>query len=394
MQHLYKLKPYQGLESRYDCPNCNKRKHFTPYIDIETGESINANVGKCDNESKCGYHYTPKQYFHDNHIPFDTTKQKLYINPKLVSSSIKPPSFIPVELLKASLNGYETNNFVKFLIGLFGVEITSQLISRYFIGTSKHWNDATIFWQIDLRGKIRTGQIMLYNAATGKRIKKPFNYITWVHSVLKLPEFDLRQCFYGEHLLKDTTKPVAIVESIKTAIIASVYFPEFIWIATGGISNLNADKCKVLRGRAVTLFPDLNAFEKWNEKASELSHITSFTVSDLLERKATDAERARGLDLSDFLTRFDWKEFTSDIRRPTKIEDVQLINITATNSNGTFRQYIKIAGQIYHLLLHSDGQEVLPNETKIINEVQRLTGLRFRTVTIEGLICLIASNDN
>jgi hypothetical protein len=51
---------------------------------------------------------------------------------------------------------------------------------------------------------------------------------------LKLPAFQLSQCLFGEHLLKDTETPVAIVESEKTAIIASCYYPEFIWLACGG----------------------------------------------------------------------------------------------------------------------------------------------------------------
>ena len=114
---------------------------------------------------------------------------------------------------------------------------------------------------------------------------------------------------FGEHLLQDKTKPVAIVESEKTAVIASVYLPRFIWLAVGSLTNLNAEKCSVLKGRSVILFPDLNGFEKWNTKAKELSHIARITVSDLLERKATETERKQGLDLADYLIRFHYKDF-------------------------------------------------------------------------------------
>ena len=64
---------------------------------------------------------------------------------------------------------------------------------------------------------------MLYSPKTGKRSKEPYHAPNWVHKVLNLPEFSLQQCFFGEHLLKGNTKPVAICESEKTAIIASVY---------------------------------------------------------------------------------------------------------------------------------------------------------------------------
>ncbi len=242
----------------------------------------------------------------DNNINFENVPPQEY-KPKPLP---KPVSFIPIDSFKGSLRGYETNHFIKFLIGVFGDDITSNLIKSYFIGSSKRWEGATVFWQIDTQGKVRTGKIMLYNPTTGKRIKEPLSYINWVHKALKHSDFELKQCLFGEHLLKDKTKPVAIVESEKTAIIASVYLPQFIWVSVGALSNLSYEKCSILRGRSVTLFPDLNGFEKWQSKAKELSQIAHFTVSDLLERKASKEEREGGLDIADYLLRLDYKDFT------------------------------------------------------------------------------------
>lgn len=329
-EYKYILEPYKGMSTRYHCPECqSNEKTFSLYIDTETGEHLNNIVGRCNRESKCGYHYTPKQYFQDNNISFDTNREyKL----KKFTPQQKPVSFIPIDVFKASLKEHETNNFVVFLINLFGVDITNELISRYFLATSKHWYGATVFWQIDTKGKVRTGKIMLYNATTGKRIKEPFNHIYWVHKALKQPEFELKQCLFGEHLLKGNTKPVAIVESEKTAIISSVYLPQFIWLAVGSLTNLNAEKCSILKGRTVTLFPDLNGFEKWSNKAKELSHITNFNISDLLERKASEAEKEQGFDLADYLIKFDYKEFAkvgcseSEQAKKTDINFVQNLN--------------------------------------------------------------------
>lgn len=307
--HRYILEPYRGRNTRYRCPICQQSdKTFSLYIDTETGEHIAPSVGRCNRESKCGYHYTPKQYFQDNRISFDTSKRN-ECRPESVTPVPKPVSFIPVEVFTAGLKGYNTNNFVKYLIDLLGIEVAYRVCSEYFIGTSRHWLGATVFWQIDTKGKIRTGKIMLYSPTTGKRVKEPFNHITWVHKALKKPDFELKQCLFGEHLLQYKTKPVAIVESEKTAIIASVYLPRLIWLAVGSLTNLNAQRFSVLHGRNVILFPDLNGFEKWNIKAKELSHIARISVSDLLERKATDAERKQGLDLADYLIRFHYKDF-------------------------------------------------------------------------------------
>jgi hypothetical protein len=299
------------MKTRYHCPSCQQRdKTFSLYIDTETGEHLHPTVGRCNRESNCGYHYTPKQYFQDNNFSFDTPKA---YKPRNVTPQPKPVSFIPKDVFKGSLKAHETNHFVQFLINLFGVEVASQLVSDYFIATSKHWNGATVFWQIDTQGKVRTGKIMLYSPTTGKRQKE----FTFAHKLIKQPEFGLKQCFFGEHLLIDKTKPVAIVESEKTAIIASVYFPKFIWVASSGLHGLNIDKCSILKGRTVTLFPDLSkpkegnrsAFELWSDKAKEFSHLANFTVSDLLERKATEAEKKQGFDLADFLIKFDFKMF-------------------------------------------------------------------------------------
>ena len=219
-------------------------------------------------------------------------------------------STIPYRLLIQSLAAYPANNFVQFLLQLFGFDTTVQLINRYNIGTSKYWKRATVFWQVDINGKVRSGKIMKYDAQTGRRIKRPFHHINWVHSVLKLPGFELTQCLFGEHLLNQhPDRTVAIVESEKTAIIASVYLPQLLWLACGSLTNLTVEKCNVLAGRPIVLFPDLNGYARWREKAIELSGIAPVTLSKLLERKATANERLKGLDLADYLLRFNTKDF-------------------------------------------------------------------------------------
>ena len=302
------------MNTRFHCPKCKHRDNtFARYVDTETGRFIHSTVGRCNREDKCGYHYTPKQYFQDNNIAnFSHAVNKC----NLVIPEPKPISYIPVDVFKASLTCYTENSFVMYLVRLFGTYFTNKLISQYFIGSSNHWEGATIFWQIDIAGKLRTGKIMLYDAVTGKRIKKPYNHITWVHRDLELQNFNLSQCLFGEHLLTDRSKPVAIVESEKTALIASMYLPQFIWLACGGISNLDCERCQILKGRSVVLYPDLQGYTKWNNKASELALICNVKVSTILERMATEIERSQGLDLADYLIKYEYQKFINpdDIR--------------------------------------------------------------------------------
>jgi|SRR5665647_427775 len=325
--HCYSCGKYSPI-GKHLCPGCHLVKSFNRYIDTEnSNQYLSDEVGKC---LYCDYHYPPKKYFEDTknrtQQPKHSTKQA---SPVQSPAPPREPSFIDINVFKKTLLNYEGNNFVKYLINLFGEEITGQLIAKYFIGSSKHWPGSTIFWQIDTHGKIRTGKIMQYDVITGKRIKEPFSHIDWVHTVLKQPDFELKQSLFGEHLLKDVSKPVAIVESEKTALIASVYLPGFIWLSCCGKDGLNFEKCSILKGRTVVLYPDLNCFELWSVKRKELSDRmpgTRVNISDLLETKASETEKAKGLDLADYLTRFDLKKFTKHPTPPTveKVNPAQM----------------------------------------------------------------------
>jgi hypothetical protein len=323
------------------CPEC-ERKTFVLYINSETGEPLHSSVGKCDRADNCGHHYTPKQYFADNNISFDRST----LNAQRIKQHQTPqpvPSYIDTDIFKKSLQGYEDNRLIQYLCNIIGVEATHEAISRYFIGTSKHWDGATVFWQIDGCGKIRAGKIMQYDRQTGKRVKEPVNKITWVHTVLKLPDFNLSQCLFGEHLLKGNNKAVAIVESEKTAIIASCYLPEFIWLACGGCGNLSIKLCEALKSRHVVLFPDAGKFAEWNKKAKILSTICAVSVSSLIEQQAAETERKAGFDLADYLVRFSPSEF-ADKPQP-EAKPIEAPEVTTQSKH--FPAYVSDAGVLY-----------------------------------------------
>jgi len=296
--YQYQLQKYGGVQSRYRCPACNHRnKTFKLYISTQTGQSLASHVGKCDREDKCGYHYTPRMWFEGNKSIVDRPwpmVKKHRVNEYGLST-------MDHGLFNSSLKYYDKNNLVTYLTHALGADVTQKLIDKYHIGTAKHWPGATVFWQIDIEGKVRAGKIMLYNPISGKRIKQPYNHIAWAHSILKMKDFNLQQCFFGEHLLADNNLPVAIVESEKTALIASALLPGCVWLASGGISNLNGEHCEVLKGRVVTLYPDVNAYNAWQASAEKLMHMITLNVSDVLEQYASDEMRSQGLDLADCL---------------------------------------------------------------------------------------------
>lgn len=295
-QHRFILEKYSGPASRYVCPSCGK-KSFVRYVDVTTGQHVHSSVGRCNHVDHCCYHLRPREYFADNNITPDRNAPRVPFTP-----TVKPPSLIPVDMFIESLRSVATNNFTEYLINTFGQEATQRLIRKYYIGTSMRWTGATVFWQVTHKNCIRTGKIMLYNSNTGKRKRGDEERFGWMHNTIK--DFNLRQCLFGEHLLKDNPGDVGLVESEKSAIIASIYLPQLIWVATGSKEGFTADRCAALRGRTVYVYPDLKAFEMWSARATELSHIARFNMVDILENAATEEDRDQGLDIADFLLRW------------------------------------------------------------------------------------------
>ena len=111
--------------------------------------------------------------------------------------------------------------------------------------------------------------------------------LNWVHSLLQKqqrlpPDWSLRQCLFGEHLLgQRPADTVCLVESEKTALIAALFYPQHLWLATGGCGQLSADKLTPLRGRQVKIWPDSGAYEKWRAKLEPTVGVAYTLVSDL-----------------------------------------------------------------------------------------------------------------
>ena len=300
IEYRFMLQKYKR-GSKLTCPKCGRKQCFVKYVDTEGQIAFPDYVGRCDHEHSCQYHYKPSDYFKDNPIALEERKpwrsQTTAVQPK-------PIDYIDRNIMYRSLANYELNPLFIFLSGVFGEKETSRLFQLYCVGTSKKWKGSTVFWQIDRQGRVRGGKIMLYHSVTGHRVKEPRNYVSWVHTELGLEHFNMKQCLFGEHLLADyPTKAVAIVESEKSALVASHFMPDFVWLATGGIHGcFKADTIAVLKNRAIILCPDLGAKEVWQEIAQSLSAICPKVVfSDKLEQCATDEQREKGLDIADFL---------------------------------------------------------------------------------------------
>ena len=87
----------------------------------------------------------------------------------------------------------------------------------------------------------------------------------------------------------------------------SEHFPQYLWLAAGGLFELTADKLFPLRRHRIILFPDtdpdLRAYTRWYEVAGEARRLygLNISVSPLLEQRATPEQKQRKIDLVDYL---------------------------------------------------------------------------------------------
>ena len=217
-------------------------------------------------------------------------------------------------------------------------------VCRYRLGAI-HRN-AVIFWQIMPNEEVCNGKAMYYGPDCHRRKEKVFDP-TWVSALLarrhggKNDGDITRHCLFGLHLLNPVNSwmlgpwpdveadaantsmarmeelendlpPVAVVEAEKTAVILSARYPRYIWLATGGLFEVQPERFRPLKGRKVILFPDTDpegkAFNYWYQAAQAVmaqpywEGSPPIRVSALLEQQATPDQKRRKIDLVEFIT--------------------------------------------------------------------------------------------
>ena len=333
MDYKYHLRKYAGKSSRLTCPACERPYCFTPYVD-DADNILAPTVGRCDHESSCAYHKTPAEFFrehperreyrgpqksadfwgggdwrqapdwlkHDR--PRGVPGTRHAIRPDEVRTmSGQPVNELPSEIVAKTLRNAPKSTLQEFLETIFDAATIERLRADYRLGVTK--DRSVVFYQIDAHGRVRTGKIMQYNPADGHRVKNVGIPVDWAHARLKksrvLPEsWTVSQCLFGEHLLPQRPDAiVCLVESEKTALIGSGFCPQYVWVATGGKTQLGP-KLSVLQGRKVLVFPDIDATVEWREKLSSIPGL-NFTFSTILEDEATAEDRAAQIDIADYL---------------------------------------------------------------------------------------------
>lgn len=226
-----------------------------------------------------------------------------------ISASNKPLCTIPGEYVSKSF--CYNSSFMRSVVGagLLTEDEAKEAARVFLLGASR--KDAVIFWQIDEQGQVHEGKMMLYDARC-HRIKEK-HALSWVGYELRNQgklhkSWKATHCLFGLHQIRQRPDDtICIVESEKTAVICSQKVKDCVWMATGGIGELNLEHLKTLQGHKLILYPDTDTtgetFDKWRNIAwqAKVALRMDIIVSDILEKNATPEQKEAKIDIADYV---------------------------------------------------------------------------------------------
>jgi len=270
-------------------PCCNKDNKDGKFVNYKGYISM---FGYCHS---CGITTKPPTIFLDekgNHYHWNKVLQKMepvlqsplnsvtqsekesdtlyYNEPK---SHETPKRYVDLEIVKKTLSVNQENSLLQYLRSNYDNAKVNFVKQLYFLGTSK--KGGTVFWFINKQGKAQKAKVSYYtkNGKRTNRFEVPYKNCDGFYN-----------CLYGEHLLTDNTNPIILVESEKTAIVATIEFPEYTWLAYSGINGLTDAKLHALHNEKIVIIPDIseNAVQIINNKLPKMKMLNiDATVYDM-----------------------------------------------------------------------------------------------------------------
>jgi hypothetical protein len=230
-------------------------------------------------------------------------------------------NIIPFSLVER-YSSYDSN-FVYFMCMEFGIETARRVVDDYALGAIDGkvicWNISTdgvvnggMVINYDKRGHIENGwrdnlskSLSLTDASTLDWYTKETGYNNDIQSISDFLSPDLgtgdlpykvieRPCLFGLHLLKMyPEKPIAITESLKSALIGYALQPQMNWLATGDVKDVDLNILRPLKGKRVMVFPTNHSYYDWLKVAKQVD-FCQIVVSDMMEGYQSESMRDIG----------------------------------------------------------------------------------------------------
>ena len=207
----------------------------------------------------------------------------------------KPEKLVtmPLDVVATMAERAAATALARYLCGLFDPEAVKRTLAAYMVGGCEppYHNDAenvglwTAYPLISAAGVVVDCKLMGYRA-DGHRAKRADGSGLlgwWLSCTKQLGNGCTRVpwvCF-GDHLAAsvDPAAPVNVVESEKTAIMATLYFGGY-WVAVGSLGFLTADRLAAHKRRKVIVYPDIDGAAQWTAKAKTLREAGFDVVMD------------------------------------------------------------------------------------------------------------------
>ena len=260
------------------------------------------------NQSWSSWRQNNNQTNHNHQQP--TTMQPFTTLP--TANTIKRIDYKWVEKFKQG----QDSSFHRSVVasGLLTAEELQAASEIFHLGTTK--DKRVVYWQIDAEGRVRDGKLMAYDERCHR--VKPGEHdtrrsVSWAGYEFRQcglldRNWEATHCLFGLHQLNSRPDDmVCIVEAEKTAVICSQKFKDSIWMAAGGLEQLNVEKLRPLIGRQVILYPDTDpegeAFKKWYDIAwrARCELEMDIAICNVLEENATPEQKEAKIDLVDFI---------------------------------------------------------------------------------------------
>ena len=242
----------------------------------------------------------------------DGYKPAKLIHPVRKAQPQQESKLYPIPLETYTKHASYNSVFVQSLFYFATDEQITDAVERFQLGAAH--DRRVMFPRIDMDGKVWDVKVMGYTLDC-KRIHEN---VDWAISRLirqgKIPAgykpprtlFGLHQIGMKEH----ADKVCRIVESCKSAVIGSMAFPQYNWMATGGAMCDMAYMLRPLveRGKAIELIPDGGFLELWTDYAYKAYHTfiadglhPNITINDYVGRFGTQEQINAGADVADIL---------------------------------------------------------------------------------------------
>lgn len=187
---------------------------------------------------------------------------------------VEPLKFFDRNSVEAWSRRYEETGLFRYLSTTFPERISDikRAFKAYMVGYSAdkvlQGVNATIFPSIDEEGRVWALKYIPFGSLDHHRIKSMDGMKVMYEKPNKYPH---RTVFFGTHLVVERPDaPIALVESEKSAVVGSIFCPDYVWLATQGKDNLKLSNCEFLKGKTICLFPDKDGIEIWRPIMNKL----------------------------------------------------------------------------------------------------------------------------